>query len=107
MLETMRPIFAHEAWPEWRTLSAPTLLVLGQSSLISGDRVERMRAARPATRVVTIAHAGHDLHLEQPQAWLRARDAFLNVHCRRSCRSGSDDASHRAISLTRERPGPA
>jgi pimeloyl-ACP methyl ester carboxylesterase len=77
MLETMRPIFGHEAWPAWAALSPPTLLVLGQSGLIDTDRIERMRAVRPATRVVTIAQAGHDVHLEQPDAWLRALDAFL------------------------------
>jgi pimeloyl-ACP methyl ester carboxylesterase len=77
MLETMRPIFDHEAWPEWAALSPPTLLVLGQSGLIDTDRIERMRAVRSATRVVTIAQAGHDVHLEQPHAWLRALDAFL------------------------------
>jgi len=36
-----------------------------------------MLAVRSATRHVTIAHAGHDVHLDQPEAWLHALDEFL------------------------------
>jgi pimeloyl-ACP methyl ester carboxylesterase len=77
MLRTMAPVFARECWPEWESLLHPTLLVLGQTGSIDPDRVDRMLAARPTTRRVTIAHAGHDVHLDQPQAWLDALDEFL------------------------------
>jgi pimeloyl-ACP methyl ester carboxylesterase len=77
MLRTMTPIFAHEWWPEWDSLRQPTLLVLGERGDIDAHRIERMLAARPATRRVTIAQAGHDVHLEQPDAWFRTLDEFL------------------------------
>jgi pimeloyl-ACP methyl ester carboxylesterase len=77
MLSIMEPIFAHESWSEWEALSQPTLLVLGHSGMIDQARVERMLAMRPQTQLVTIAGAGHDVHLDQPQAWLRALDEFL------------------------------
>ena len=77
MLRTMAPIFAHESWTEWTGLSQPTLLVLGQDGWIDPPKVERMLAARPATRRVTIADAAHDVHLQQPQAWYQALDDFL------------------------------
>jgi pimeloyl-ACP methyl ester carboxylesterase len=77
MLRTMTPVFAHESWDEWESLPQPTLLVLGEKGTIDPGRVERMLAVRPATRRVVIARAGHDLHLEQPQAWLDALDEFL------------------------------
>jgi pimeloyl-ACP methyl ester carboxylesterase len=77
MLETMVPIFSRESWPEWEALAHPTLLVLGQTGSIDPDRVDRMLAVRPTTRRVTIADAGHDVHLEQPQAWLDVLDEFL------------------------------
>jgi pimeloyl-ACP methyl ester carboxylesterase len=73
----MKPIFEREYWPEWESLPHPTLLVLGQNGSIDPIRVDRMLEARPATRRVTIAHAGHDLHLEQPRAWFHALDEFL------------------------------
>lgn len=77
MLATMAPIFAGERWADWQSLPQPTLLVLGQSGTIDPVRIERMVALRPQTRRVTIPRAGHDVHLEQPEAWLRALDAFL------------------------------
>ncbi len=77
MLRTMVPIFANEAWSEWEALPQPTLLVLGQSGNLDQARIERMLAIRPQTRLVTIAGAGHDVHLDQPEAWLQALDAFL------------------------------
>jgi pimeloyl-ACP methyl ester carboxylesterase len=77
MIRTMEPVFAREYWPEWESLPQPTLLVLGQTGSIDPARVDRMLEARPATRRVTIPQAGHDLHLEQPRAWLEALDEFL------------------------------
>lgn len=77
MVRTMAPIVARECWPEWRTLRQPTLLVLGDRGSIDAARIERMLVARPATQRVTIADAGHDVHLEQPEAWLSALEAFL------------------------------
>jgi pimeloyl-ACP methyl ester carboxylesterase len=77
MVRTMAPVFAREYWPEWKSLPHPTLLVLGQTGSIDPGRVDRMLAARPATRRVTIEGAGHDVHLDQPRAWLHALDAFL------------------------------
>jgi pimeloyl-ACP methyl ester carboxylesterase len=77
MVRTMAPVFTREYWPEWELLPHPTLLVLGQTGSIDPGRVDRMLAARPATRRVTIEGAGHDVHLDQPRTWLDALDAFL------------------------------
>jgi pimeloyl-ACP methyl ester carboxylesterase len=77
MLRAMEPVFVHECWSEWTSLPQPTLLVLGEQGSIDRDRVHRMVAVRPATRRVVIPNAGHDVHLEQPQAWHDALDAFL------------------------------
>ena len=77
MMRTMAPIFEREHWPEWESLPHPTLLVIGQSGSIDPNRIDRMLAVRPAARRVSIAHAGHDLHLEQPTMWLDALDEFL------------------------------
>ena len=77
MVRTMAPVFERESWHEWESLPHPTLLVLGQTGSIDPTRVDRMLAVRPATRRVTIEHAGHDLHLEQPRAWFHALDEFL------------------------------
>ena len=77
MLRIMEPIFGREAWPEWEQLPQPALLILGEAGMIDQARIERMLSVRPQTRLVTIAAAGHDVHLEQPQAWLAALDELL------------------------------
>ena len=77
MIRTMAPIFEREHWPEWELLPHPTLLVLGENGSIDPARIDRMLAVRPATRRVTIAGAGHDVHLDRPQPWLHALDEFL------------------------------
>ena len=77
MLRTMAPVFEREYWPDWESLPHPTLLVLGQTGSIDPGRVDRMLAERPTTRRVSIAGAGHDVHLDQPRAWLHALDEFL------------------------------
>jgi pimeloyl-ACP methyl ester carboxylesterase len=77
MLATMAPIFASERWADWQSLPQPTLLVLGHSGTIDPARIERMLELRPQTRRVTIPRAGHDVHLHQPEAWLRTLDEFL------------------------------
>jgi pimeloyl-ACP methyl ester carboxylesterase len=77
MIRTMAPVFEREHWREWESLPQPTLLVLGQKGSIDRMRIDRMLEVRPAARRVTIEHAGHDLHLEQPRAWIHALDEFL------------------------------
>ena len=52
MIRTMEPIFAHEYWAEWKSLTQPTLLVLGQNGAIEPSLVKLMFAARPETRRV-------------------------------------------------------
>jgi pimeloyl-ACP methyl ester carboxylesterase len=88
MLRAMEPIFEREAWQEWEDVTQPTLLVLGESGTIDPARIERMVAMRPQTRLVTIGGAGHDVHLDQPQEWLKTLDTFLDSRCL-TCSSGT------------------
>jgi len=76
MLRIMEPIFADEAWSEWEELSQPVLLVLGETGMIDQKRIAQMVSVRQRTRLVTIDGAGHDVHLDQPQAWLKILDDF-------------------------------
>ena len=73
----MSPIFHEEWWHAWTSVRAATLLVLAQHSSIDASRIERMCQLRPATQRVTIPQAGHDLHLEHPDAWITTLQQFL------------------------------
>lgn len=75
--DSLAPVAEREYAEEWAAVAAPTLLVRGEHGVIPGDQFDRMLAARPDTTMVTVPDAGHDVHLEQPAAWLDALDAFL------------------------------
>ncbi|AUG78252.1 Hydrolase [Kitasatospora sp. MMS16-BH015] len=55
-------------WDQWAAISCPTLLVLGQHGIIPPRETADMLTRRPATMAVSIPGAGHDLHLERPDA---------------------------------------
>ncbi|XVU21161.1 alpha/beta fold hydrolase [Actinoplanes sp. CA-054009] len=72
MQAAIDPVTAVARWAEWERITAPTLLVTGDKGNIPADEIEKMLAVRPETAHVVIAGAGHDVHLEQPGAWIEA-----------------------------------
>ncbi|GLY87069.1 alpha/beta fold hydrolase [Actinoallomurus iriomotensis] len=70
----VRPSF----WPEWRRVACPALVVLGQSGIISLDEQREMALARPDTVMVTVPRAGHDVHLDAPEALRAVLAGFLD-----------------------------
>ncbi|MDN5894254.1 MAG: alpha/beta hydrolase, partial [Nocardioides sp.] len=78
LADALSDVAEREFAEEWEAISAPTLLIRGERGSIPGDQISRMLRARPETRLETIANAGHDVHLEQPVAWLKALREFLD-----------------------------
>ena len=62
---------------EWSTVRAPTLLVRGEHGAIPERQVESMCALRPDTELAVVSGAGHDLHLEAPDALQPVLARFL------------------------------
>jgi proline-specific peptidase len=63
---------------ELRTISAPTLVVVGDDDLIAGPvSADSMMRELPEARLVTIADSGHFLYVEQPEAFRAALSDFL------------------------------
>jgi pimeloyl-ACP methyl ester carboxylesterase len=79
MEKIMAPVFGIERWQEWESLRVPTLLVLAEHSGIDANRIEMMCQLRPSTQRVVITDAGHDVHLEQPDAWISTLQNFLTT----------------------------
>ncbi len=64
--------------PELRTISAPTLVVVGDDDLIAGQvSADAMMRELPGAQLVTIADSGHFLYVEQPAAFRAAVADFL------------------------------
>lgn len=73
----LAPVLEREWQQEWELVQAPTLLIRGEFGSIPERQVETMCALRPSTRVVRVARAGHDVHLEAPEACLRVLADFM------------------------------
>jgi pimeloyl-ACP methyl ester carboxylesterase len=74
-----------DAEATWREIRAPLLMVLGEESdyltrLGADGTIEALRAAYPDADVVSIAGAGHMLHIERPEAVAPVIEAFLDAH---------------------------
>ncbi|MEU2394932.1 alpha/beta hydrolase [Streptomyces sp. NPDC007369] len=62
---------------DWRNVSCPTLLVLGQNGILPAREVADMLALRPGTTAVSVPGTGHDVHLEHPDALHSLLSGFL------------------------------
>ena len=74
-----------DAEATWREIRAPLLMVLGAESdyltrLGADGTIEALHTAYPDAEVVSIAAAGHMLHIERPEAVAPVIEAFLDAH---------------------------
>jgi pimeloyl-ACP methyl ester carboxylesterase len=76
LLATLEEASARAYWEEWAAVRCPTLLIRAEEGL---DRqlALRMIETAPSARLVEIERASHDVHLEQPEQWQHALEAFL------------------------------
>jgi len=77
MATSLAFVEARACWSEWSAIIQPVLLVLGETGIVAAGEVAQMTASQPDAEVVVVADAGHDLHLEQTEAWLGALQGFL------------------------------
>jgi pimeloyl-ACP methyl ester carboxylesterase len=78
MRATIAAVADSARWDEWRQIQVPTLLVQGQNGTMAATEVQRMLSSRTDVTHVVIPDAGHDVHLEQPDAWVRVLRTFLD-----------------------------
>jgi pimeloyl-ACP methyl ester carboxylesterase len=69
-------VSGQDYWPAWRTIDCPILIVRGGEGE-NRDSYLRMVTANSSAELVEIAHAGHDVHLDQPERWSDALNRFL------------------------------
>jgi pimeloyl-ACP methyl ester carboxylesterase len=77
MLAALDELERRDQWQEWTRVSCPALVVRAARSgapEISARMLETNRNAR----LVEMKDAGHDLHLDQPDGWRSALEAFFD-----------------------------
>jgi len=67
---------ADARWDEWRRIRAPALIVRGERGDLSEEEAAEMASALPTAELVTL-RGGHDVHLDEPEAWRAAVEGFL------------------------------
>ena len=73
----VRSAAAADLWAEWRSVRCPVLVVRGGRGSLSPGEAGRMAEANPRARVVAVANAGHDVHLEDPSGFRAVLEPFL------------------------------
>ncbi len=68
-----------DLWGTLEKIDAPTLLVMAADGLIPEGEVERMMGAIPKARHIVLPQCRHDLHLDDPEAFVAAVETFLNA----------------------------
>ena len=63
-------------WSEWAAISAPCLVVRGESGDLSAAEAELMLHDQPSASLTAVP-GGHDVHLDAPEAWRDAVESFL------------------------------
>jgi pimeloyl-ACP methyl ester carboxylesterase len=74
---TVAEIAARGWWLEWQRVRCPVLVVRGEHGELSRELAEEMTGSRSAASFVEIADAGHDVHLDRPDALADAIEAFV------------------------------
>ncbi len=72
LARTMGGLASQSYWPQWRSIRAPTLVVLGERGIFPAGHGDKLVSERPDAVAVTIPGAGHDVHLDAPQLWVEA-----------------------------------
>jgi pimeloyl-ACP methyl ester carboxylesterase len=79
MAQTLREALSEASWEEWDDITCPALIVRAGNGVVDSDTAEEMARRLPSARLVEIAEAAHDLHLDRPDEWRQALTGFLDA----------------------------
>jgi pimeloyl-ACP methyl ester carboxylesterase len=72
LVACMADLGSRSYWREWGTVQCPTLVILGEHGMFPAGHGEDIISRSPEAKLVTIPHAGHDVHLDAPNAWVQS-----------------------------------
>ncbi len=64
----IQAVHGEARWAEWEAVACPTVLVTGEHGSLTDDEARRMRERNPHARWTKVPGAGHDVHLDAPEA---------------------------------------
>jgi pimeloyl-ACP methyl ester carboxylesterase len=76
MIDSLQEVAERDHWEDWRRVRAPTLAVRAERG-VPRDLALRMIEAHPDATLIDVRDAVHDVHLEQPEQWRKAVQAFF------------------------------
>jgi pimeloyl-ACP methyl ester carboxylesterase len=77
MERTLREATGRDVWPEWASIRCPTLVVRAGRGIVAPVLAREMVDRLGSARLAEVADAGHDLHLDAPDAWRACLRSFL------------------------------
>lgn len=77
MERTLHDAVARDCWDAWERIACQTLVVRGEHGALSSEDARAMVERLPGAQLAELAGAGHDVHLDQADAWATALTEFL------------------------------
>jgi pimeloyl-ACP methyl ester carboxylesterase len=78
MVRTLRGAAARSHWEDWERIACPSLVVRAGNGPIASRDAQAMAAHGKHVRLVELAGAKHDLHLDRPAEWRQALTEFVD-----------------------------
>jgi pimeloyl-ACP methyl ester carboxylesterase len=72
MVACMADLASRNYWPQWRSIRCPSLVILGERGVFPAKHGEQIVSQLPGASLVIVPGAGHDVHLDSPDAWIHA-----------------------------------
>lgn len=77
VVRMLREAVGHSQWSVWEQIQCPVLVVRGETGSLTMSDAEEMVRWLASARLVEVAKAGHDVHLDRPEEWRKALSEFL------------------------------
>lgn len=78
MVRTLRATVGDSHWQAWERVKSPVLIVRGERGSLEAANAQRMLETLSTAKLIQIADAGHDVHLDRPDEWRRVVSEFLS-----------------------------
>lgn len=78
MGKTLREALSHSYWSEWERIECPVLILRPGRGEVSREIGDEMTRRLATARMMEIADAGHDIHLDRPDNWRSVLSGFLD-----------------------------